>query len=124
VLARAEAGDVFEMVGDEALAERIWRDTLPMAADAYQWEVLVDRLQELFERLGRGSELDQIKTAHPSPPPPKKEDNFEDNQPVSIDDIAELEDSAAQHLASARVVGRNDPCPCGSGKKYKKCCLR
>jgi uncharacterized protein YecA (UPF0149 family) len=19
-------------------------------------------------------------------------------------------------------VGRNDPCPCGSGKKYKKCC--
>ena len=19
--------------------------------------------------------------------------------------------------------GRNDPCPCGSGKKYKKCCL-
>jgi len=23
-----------------------------------------------------------------------------------------------------RKVGRNDPCPCGSGKKYKKCCLR
>ncbi|MEW8182720.1 MAG: SEC-C metal-binding domain-containing protein [Candidatus Thiodiazotropha endolucinida] len=21
------------------------------------------------------------------------------------------------------LVGRNDPCPCGSGKKYKKCCL-
>ena len=21
------------------------------------------------------------------------------------------------------MVGRNDPCPCGSGKKYKKCCL-
>ncbi|MGP8846724.1 SEC-C metal-binding domain-containing protein, partial [Enterobacter hormaechei] len=20
-------------------------------------------------------------------------------------------------------VGRNDPCPCGSGKKYKQCCL-
>ncbi len=20
-------------------------------------------------------------------------------------------------------LGRNDPCPCGSGKKYKKCCL-
>jgi len=23
--------------------------------------------------------------------------------------------------AGARKVGRNDPCPCGSGKKYKKC---
>jgi preprotein translocase subunit SecA len=21
-----------------------------------------------------------------------------------------------------KEVGRNDPCPCGSGKKYKKCC--
>ena len=23
-----------------------------------------------------------------------------------------------------RTVGRNDPCPCGSGKKYKRCCGR
>lgn len=23
-----------------------------------------------------------------------------------------------------RPIGRNDPCPCGSGKKYKKCCMR
>jgi preprotein translocase subunit SecA len=21
-----------------------------------------------------------------------------------------------------KKIGRNDPCPCGSGKKYKKCC--
>ncbi len=25
---------------------------------------------------------------------------------------------------SKQSVGRNDPCPCGSGKKYKNCCLR
>ncbi len=25
---------------------------------------------------------------------------------------------------SIKAVGRNDPCPCGSGKKYKKCCGR
>lgn len=24
---------------------------------------------------------------------------------------------------AARQAGRNDPCPCGSGRKYKKCCL-
>lgn len=23
----------------------------------------------------------------------------------------------------AEKIGRNDPCPCGSGKKYKKCCM-
>lgn len=27
-------------------------------------------------------------------------------------------------MASSSKTGRNDPCPCGSGKKYKKCCLR
>ena len=27
-------------------------------------------------------------------------------------------------LGSNRKVGRNAPCPCGSGKKYKKCCLK
>ena len=25
-------------------------------------------------------------------------------------------------LVKGNVPGRNDPCPCGSGKKYKKCC--
>ena len=27
-------------------------------------------------------------------------------------------------LKHGETVGRNDPCPCGSGKKYKKCCGR
>ncbi len=27
-------------------------------------------------------------------------------------------------VAVGHKVGRNDPCPCGSGKKYKKCCGR
>ena len=27
-------------------------------------------------------------------------------------------------VKAANSVGRNDPCPCGSGKKYKNCCLR
>jgi hypothetical protein len=31
---------------------------------------------------------------------------------------------AAPPLARGQRVGRNDPCPCGSGKKFKKCCLR
>ena len=27
-------------------------------------------------------------------------------------------------VRSGKKVGRNEPCPCGSGKKYKKCCGR
>lgn len=30
----------------------------------------------------------------------------------------------AKPVKSAGKVGRNDPCPCGSGKKYKNCCGR
>jgi len=29
----------------------------------------------------------------------------------------------APYKAAAPKPGRNDPCPCGSGKKYKQCCL-
>ena len=29
---------------------------------------------------------------------------------------------ASKVFVSENNVGRNDPCPCGSGKKYKKCC--
>ena len=33
------------------------------------------------------------------------------------------EERAAGDRRPDGKVGRNDPCPCGSGKKYKKCCL-
>ena len=35
-------------------------------------------------------------------------------------------DRLSNHQLKPRTekVGRNDPCPCGSGKKYKKCCLQ
>lgn len=32
--------------------------------------------------------------------------------------------TAVQTAQRVKKVGRNDPCPCGSGKKYKKCCLK
>ncbi len=35
--------------------------------------------------------------------------------------FAPQEDGPAR---AARQLGRNDPCPCGSGRKYKKCCGR
>jgi len=32
-------------------------------------------------------------------------------------------ETEAPYVNPLRDVGRNDPCPCGSGKKFKKCCL-
>jgi len=35
---------------------------------------------------------------------------------------ATIDDDSPQSVRRTATVGRNDPCPCGSGKKYKKCC--
>jgi len=58
----------------------------------------VDELEEEFQRKKR-RELEQARMAGAG-----------DYQPVQ------------QVVRNSAKVGRNDPCPCGSGKKYKKCC--
>ena len=45
-------------------------------------------------------------------------------EPDKSEDISDLEillNPLKTRLAEKKV-GRNEPCPCGSGKKYKKCC--
>lgn len=38
--------------------------------------------------------------------------------------VRSLRNGPAPVKSVAPKVGRNDPCPCGSGKKYKHCCLK
>jgi preprotein translocase subunit SecA len=49
-------------------------------------------------------------TLPPEPTPAKGRDDFPERKP-------------APFLRTEKQVGRNDPCPCGSGKKFKKCCM-
>lgn len=35
---------------------------------------------------------------------------------------SEPEEKTQTPVVNEQKIGRNDPCPCGSGKKYKKCC--
>jgi len=58
----------------------------------------VDELEESFQRKKR-RELEHARLAGSG-----------DSQPVQ------------QVVRGTAKIGRNDPCPCGSGKKYKKCC--
>lgn len=44
------------------------------------------------------------------------------DQEAEIDAIRRRNRAAPQTLAPEKKRGRNDPCHCGSGKKYKKCC--
>jgi len=43
--------------------------------------------------------------------------------PSPMAEAAKRKEAVAVGKAGSKV-GRNDPCPCGSGKKYKKCCGR
>lgn len=67
------------------------------------------------------------------------EEDSDDEYPFDEDDVNEMEgdqfmrsfyNEYRDYETSVNIpfkresfVGRNDPCPCGSGKKYKKCCL-
>lgn len=45
-------------------------------------------------------------------------------EPDKPEDITQLELllNPPQPKIAEKKIGRNDPCPCGSGKKHKKCC--
>ena len=46
--------------------------------------------------------------------------NVDPKKPEDINDL-ELLQNPPETVVSEKKVGRNEPCPCGSGKKYKQC---
>ena len=44
--------------------------------------------------------------------------------PAALGDGGASAEKEEHHMYNGVKVGRNDPCPCGSGKKFKKCCGR
>jgi hypothetical protein len=51
-----------------------------------------------------------------------REDADADDAKVDPDDIA-VAPATSPYTRNLPKIGRNDPCPCGSGRKFKKCCL-
>lgn len=57
----------------------------------------------------------RARAVHQSPVAgPMQRGRTDDNRPGNV--------SKQKTVIHTQKVGRNDPCPCGSGKKYKKCC--
>ncbi|PIP38932.1 MAG: hypothetical protein COX19_09930 [Desulfobacterales bacterium CG23_combo_of_CG06-09_8_20_14_all_51_8] len=46
---------------------------------------------------------------------------LEPDKPEDITDLEILLNTTETRVVESKI-GRNEPCPCGSGKKYKKCC--
>jgi hypothetical protein len=101
---------------------------------------ILDRLGEFYEQQGRHAEAEAIRTRLASATSTvevvgdnqlsvrKKLDFGEEGLPLDqLPNLAaQLRSQHEEMIAPIRQpkAGRNDPCPCGSGKKFKKCCGR
>jgi tetratricopeptide (TPR) repeat protein len=97
------AGDVHLALTDEASAERAFRDAITVARSQGDASGIADANERLARLLGEQPGREQEAAA------------------------AEREMHRANRAAygGSRIavkIGRNDPCPCGSGRKYKRCC--
>jgi hypothetical protein len=62
----------------------------------------------------------------PAAPRTQEDDDQPESYSPELFSEAEFDDPPISHAPirnASPKIGRNDPCPCGSGQKYKKCCL-
>jgi len=72
---------------------------------------------DMFEEMIRNIQEDTVRiiyNAHLQQPPKREK--------VAEPIMATHGDGPAKPVVKGKKVGRNEPCPCGSGKKYKNCC--
>jgi len=83
-----------------------------------------EMFEDLIQRIKEGVSEYIFKVEISQEPPPMRAP-----QPVLARSAANVGDDHSRQMGSIshrrrRKIGRNDPCPCGSGKKYKYCCGR
>lgn len=84
-------------------------------------EYLRRKMLKDFERLARYMPVSMYEEKYGSV---GERVGFEDLERTVFGDLERDDERAYQepYVRSQPKIGRNDPCPCGSGKKYKKCC--
>jgi preprotein translocase subunit SecA len=91
------------------------------------WNAIDERSTELVFRIENldeefvSSTWVETSARHASPPPATA---MAEQQSQAIDNSQRGDVKVEPIRNRSERVGRNDPCPCGSGKKYKNCCLR
>ncbi|MEB3103551.1 SEC-C metal-binding domain-containing protein [Paenibacillaceae bacterium T2] len=73
---------------------------------------VLDRLNAIYTELGMTQEAAEVRQMILDQENKNRSNRFASISPSTVKSIP---------VANVKV-GRNDPCPCGSGKKYKKCC--
>ncbi|MFO7296549.1 MAG: SEC-C metal-binding domain-containing protein, partial [Clostridia bacterium] len=75
---------------------------------------------EMFEEMIRSIQEETISILYRL----RIKDNMPKREKVAVPMTATHGEEVRKPVVRSEKIGRNDPCPCGSGKKYKKCCGR
>ena len=112
---KKEGFNMFMMMNalrDEAVVNRILRTQMNPEVEG--------AAEEPTKQAARGLASGAISAPRPAPPVPAPGANVLPPRPKAPSRPAK--GMAAKNFAEANGIKRNDPCPCGSGKKFKKCC--
>ena len=111
--------DAFEMFS--AMLERVKHDTIAILS-----KIQIRRPEDVQAVEPVAPDPSTLRFQHaaaPSlvapPPPPPQPDQAGSGEPLRA--LPAAAESVAPYVREQPKVGRNDPCPCGSGKKYKQC---
>jgi hypothetical protein len=108
---------------DPARAEQILKQGLGVSGVEAQ-EHILERLRDLYEETGRTKEAKGVQAEMDRRHKPAPVKSAPPTTPLAAPHTPPPPIRGMGHARLTARVGRNDPCPCGSGKKYKKCCLR
>ncbi len=103
-----------------------WADDWAPPRDQEIAELMADALDCIGELLDDDGEAPTLNLYQESAAPSVSQARFEAFGEAlwAVYDLFDIAQSLGPRIDPVRSskVGRNDPCPCGSGKKYKKCC--
>jgi hypothetical protein len=89
-----------------------------------KWRMLIEKNFDKYDNWDFDhSEDEDFEADEDEEWPDEDDDDWTDDDDDDDEDEVEAESEFQVERRTAVKIGRNDPCPCGSGKKYKKCCL-
>ena len=99
------------------------KDYIGLNSYAQRDPVAMYRIQgaDMFDEMVSDIREDTVRQILAVIPKTQKTERVQVAKPTS-EGFADGKPAVARKPATSKKVGRNDPCPCGSGKKYKKCC--